>query len=340
MPRLTELDDVLFPVEEHPVFVGFIENGCERRLAVPEKKAIVNRTTHRVLGVVSRGYRLVSNREALDLAYKCCQTVFPETKPGEWETNAIDAPSTAGYCHIDLVHNTAALDFSFVPPNQRPEAFGPFIRVTNSYNGLRALGFDIGFFRKVCKNGLILPESIISFKFNHQRRDIGESIQFEIAKDRLTKFSTAFTKSLAGLRNCSVPRAQFEPLILGALMLGPPQTLKPDASETIDWEKLGKHLTEMSTRYVSELGENAYAAFNAITEFASRPPENRCVHRDRHSLQRLAGSWLTSFNNACREPGFSVPSHIKQLAKERARKPDMHLEQARTDRQQIADLVH
>jgi hypothetical protein len=25
------------------------------------------------------------------------------------------------------------------------------------------------------------------------------------------------------------------------------------------------------------LGDNAYAAFNAITEFASHPPVNRCV---------------------------------------------------------------
>jgi hypothetical protein len=97
MPRLTNLDDVLFPVEEHPVFVSVAEKAGERRLAVSDKKAIVNHTTHRVLGIVGRGYRLVSNREALDLAYKCCRTVFPETKPGEWEVQAIDAPSTAGY---------------------------------------------------------------------------------------------------------------------------------------------------------------------------------------------------------------------------------------------------
>ncbi len=31
MPRLTKLDDVLFPVEEHPVFVSLAENGDERR---------------------------------------------------------------------------------------------------------------------------------------------------------------------------------------------------------------------------------------------------------------------------------------------------------------------
>jgi hypothetical protein len=52
-------------------------------------------------------------------------------------------------CHIDLVHRTAALDFADVRAGQRPDAFGPFIRVTNSYSALRALAFDIGFYRKV-----------------------------------------------------------------------------------------------------------------------------------------------------------------------------------------------
>jgi hypothetical protein len=84
------------------------------------------------------------------------------------------------------------LDFSVVPSVDRPEAFGPFIRVTNSYNGHRALTFDIGFYRKVCKNGLILPDTIIRFKFVHSRRAIGEAIRFDIAHERLAKLRAGF----------------------------------------------------------------------------------------------------------------------------------------------------
>lgn len=131
MPRLTNLDDVLFPVVERPVFVSVTNGNPERRLSVPNKKAIVNSKANRVLGIVSRGYRLVSNREALDMAYQCCRTVFPETKPGEWAVTATDAPFTAGYCHLDLVHNSTGLDFDILPAAHRPEVFGPFIRVTS-----------------------------------------------------------------------------------------------------------------------------------------------------------------------------------------------------------------
>ena len=315
MPRLTKLDDVLFPVEEHPVFVSLSNNGGERRLAVPGKKAIVNGDTHRVLGIVSRSYRLVTNREALKMAHQCCRTVFPETEAGEWEANATDAPATAGCCHIDLVHNSTALDFSVVPAAERPDVFGPFIRVTNSYNGLRALGFDIGFHRKICKNGMIVPDTIIRFKFTHLRRDIGETIQFQIAEDRLAKLKTVFSDTLAGLRQCVVPRPRFDPLVRGVLHLWQPQTVKPETREADDWATLDGHLAEMNTRYADELGENAYAAFNSITEFASHPPESRCVHRDRHSLQRLAGSWMASFSTECRKPGFALDGYLDELAK-------------------------
>jgi hypothetical protein len=188
MPRLNNLNDVLFPVEEHPVFVKIKEPFGERQVSVPDKKAIVHGKARRVLSIVSRDYRLVSNREALDWASECCRTVFPETKPGEWQVTATDAPRTGGHCFIDLAHNSTALDFSFVPAKARPDAFGPFIRVTNSYNRMRALAFDVGFYRKVCSNGMILPQSLIQFKFTHIRRDIGETIQWAVDKEKLAAF--------------------------------------------------------------------------------------------------------------------------------------------------------
>lgn len=315
MPRLTQLDDVLFPVEEHPVFVSMKTDSGERRLPVPEKKAIVNCESTRVLGVVSRGYRLVSNREALDLAYQCCRTVFPETNPAEWEVRATDGPATGGHCFIDLVHNSTTLDFTFVPAKDRPDAFGPFIRVTNSYNGLRALAFDIGFFRKVCKNGMILPESVIRFKFTHLQRDIGETIKFEIAHEKLTKLRASFGEYLRVLRDYNVDRAAFEPLVFGILLVRKPKNATPGSREAEDWVALEGHLKGMCDRYAHELGENAYAVFNAVTEFASHPPRNRCLHRERHSFQRLAGVWLNDFSRQCREPGFMIAEYLKELGK-------------------------
>ena len=79
--RLSHLEDVLFPVEEYPVFVVVRDESGERRLPARDKKAIVNIASQRVLGVVSRGYQLVTNQQALEWAYECCQYVFPDTNP-------------------------------------------------------------------------------------------------------------------------------------------------------------------------------------------------------------------------------------------------------------------
>ncbi|HOC60197.1 MAG: hypothetical protein KBA28_08000 [Syntrophaceae bacterium] len=50
-----------------------------------------------VLGVVSKGYRMVPNETALDWAIQCCCLAFKETKPVEWQVSASDAPSISSY---------------------------------------------------------------------------------------------------------------------------------------------------------------------------------------------------------------------------------------------------
>jgi hypothetical protein len=313
MARLTTLDDVLFPVEECPVFTTVQTEFGRSQLPVSGKKAIVNMKEGRVVGVVSRSYRLVSNRQALDWGYQCCRTVFPDTQPSEWEVRASDAPGSGGHCFIDLAHNSTALDFSLVSAKDRPDVYGPFIRVINSYNGLRALTFDIGFFRKVCKNGMIVPDSIIKFKFTHARKDIGETIDFEVAQKRLSEFKERFSEHMGVLRNCKVAQGEFKPLLCMVLSVREPKNLQEDEAMARAWSELDAHLGTLCAKYVNELGDNAYAVFNAVTEFASQPLKNCCIRRERHSYQRMAGSWLSTFSHDCRAPKFVLSDYLKNL---------------------------
>ena len=57
--------------------------------------------------------------------------------------------------------------------------------------------------------------------------------------------------------------------------------------EAAEWESLTAHMAALCERYARELGENAYAVFNVITEFASRPPANLSGLSDRPA-RRLA----------------------------------------------------
>ena len=79
------------------------------------------------------------------------------------------------------------------------------------------------------------------------------------------------------------------------------------------WQRLDAHISELCRRYASELGDNAYAVLNAATDFASRPLDNRHLHRDRHGLQRLAGTWLSTFGEECQRPGFAIDAYLARM---------------------------
>ena len=310
MPRLHELDEVMFGVAMRPLYVRVGNQEVPAR----DSQAIVEMPSGRVVSVVGRGYRLVSHAEALGLAHACARAAFPETKPGEWQVASVDAPSTGGTCFIDLAHNSAALDFSGLAANDKPEVYGPFVRVTNSYNRTRALCFDIGYSRKVCKNGLILRSSLISFKMSHQRREIREAVKFEIAHDRLAKQKQDFQAFLARLQACAVPSnaiADFASDVLG--FQAPPADLPRPGARWTAWETLRQQVAAASHRYEQDLGANAYAVLNVVTEFASRPPDNILVRRDRHSLQRRAGEWATQFSAKCAEERFNLGQYLDAL---------------------------
>ena len=89
-----------------------------------------------------------------------------------------------------------------------------------------------------------------------------------------------------------------------------PDPLEPDTPEADDWDVLSAHVWDLCNRYASDLGENAYAVFNAVTEFASHPPPNRLIRRERNSLQRSAGEWVSAFSQQCRQPGFDLTRYL------------------------------
>jgi len=187
--------------------------------------------------------------------------------------------------------------------------------VTNSYTGLRALSFDIGFYRKVCTNGLIGPNSIVRFKFTHSRYVIGQTIKFDVANDRLETLKATYEDYFAALRDCEVRREKLEPFVLAVLLLQPPEQMLSNTREANEWVVLTTHVSELCARYSRDLGENAYSVLNAITDFASHPPLNRYVRRDRNSLQRLAGNWLVDFSQRCRKREFDLSQYLIELSK-------------------------
>lgn len=62
------------------------------------------------------------------------------------------------------------------------------------------------------------------------------------------------------------------------------------------------------TGYRQELGENAYAVFNTLTDIAARPPEIAYFQTTRDTIERRSGRWLKDLARRSQVSGFD-PDH-------------------------------
>ncbi len=308
---------IMFPVEEVDVFAE-TEPGRHDRIA--GKKAIINTDTRAVLSVVGRQYGLLENRKALELAERCCIAAFPNTAPAGWYVDDIEAPVSGGHCRIDLRYDgkVIAYDWSFSEKVQ--DHYHPFLRVTNSYNTSRVFSIHFGFTRIRCMNSVIAEESV-RVSLAHTRH-IERRIEKEISEAKFQKMASRFESFLKPLGHVNIPRCRFRPIIQSVLDIREPEGMPDDRRES--WRTLEQILDRTSETYSRQLGENAYALLNAITEIATRPPTKEQVghsfiRRERHSLQRLAGHWVAEFSRCLREPGFDLSGYFREPSPVRLR---------------------
>lgn len=313
MTRTTTLDDVLFRATVVPATAVIETAAGTRQIRSPTARLIVDVDHERVVGAVGDGYRLVTNGQALDWARRCGQAVFPKTTSADWSVLSVDGPSTGSYCRIDIGHRKAVLDFSLKSPGLLQEAFGPFIRVTNSFNGQRALRFDIGLLRLMCTNGMLITDTLVSFRFVHSTASLATTPEFTVDHPRLTAWLDGFDANLETLRKQSMAPAVILELVLGVLRLRPP--ISPNASKYLvdEWATIQKHLQALISRYTAEVGANAYAAFNVMTDFATRPTGRGPYFRERHALQARAGVWFSDFSGMAKHHQVDLPAYLERL---------------------------
>ena len=172
--------------------------------------------------------------------------------------------------------------------------------------------FEIGFFRKVCSNGMILPQSSVRFAFNHNTRNISSRVRFEVEKDSVAKLREKFQEFLAPLQDCEVPPPMFLPATLGVLSIRKPDPMAKRQREP--WERLDAKLRSIASEYCEELGHNGYALLNVITDVASRPPKSPVCSQGATKPPTVGRALAGAVSAAeCRKPGFDVISHLDKV---------------------------
>lgn len=307
--------DWFFPIEEAPVLVTVTHKGVARNVRVPHKKALIAADTVDIVGIVGAGYQIFTNQQAVTLCHKFCLEAFPDTTPAEWTFVEGHGPGTRSWAAMDIHHRAHTMNL-WGNEGGPSETFTPFARITNSYNGSRALRIDVGFLRMHCSNGVIFEQEAATLTVPHTRQGI-HSLKIARPFAEMAALSEEFRKTLAGVRSVGITPVEARKLVRS--VTGWPQLPeKPKPWESDEQAKLDADLETRLSGYFRELGENAYAAFNTMTDIASRPPQSPRFRRDRPTLERRAGAWLRDFRVAASRPCFSVASHLDSLSKSAA----------------------
>ena len=307
------MGDALFPVELSDVYVKLPGDGRQSEtrghnfVRAGSFSAIVALDNRLVFSVVAPDYKLVTNEDALALGRICFREIFTITDIAKMKPFNVIMPKTRSFCHMDFVHDGAQFD----PFKKDP--WTPYLRITNSYNRMFALNFDLGFCRGICKNGVIFGKKNIEFKFVHSKRANDPEVEFKLRAGELLALETEFTEALLNLKRFHVPRVVMWALACKVFRQSLSVNASPRQQEI--WETKNEAIDNLADEYFSKLGENGYAALNVLTDFASRPVGMISAEQRIDRLQRLSGSWMGEFIEAIESREFNFESYLGEYAR-------------------------
>ena len=305
--KCRDLNEVFFPVEEQPISWG---NFMGSSIRIPGYKAIIDRETKRTLSVVSSKYRLVSNLEAYSIADYVVQTVFEGKTLEDFECYNILMPKSKGSCRIDLI----------IPNNfnklfgNKDESWTPFVRISNSYNRTMTLRYEIGFCRWICMNGVIFGQTGIDFSITHTgsitRKEIDHLIR--AAQSRIGSIESLwslFEQKMEKLKGIALPSSSALAIYCKAFDIIVKEDNLSEAQKEILANRT-RQIVKSSKDYFKEIGNNAYAMMNVMTDFASFPEWTKSPSQYVDGYQRKVGKWVDDFIEEYDKQEFSLSAYI------------------------------
>lgn len=305
MTRITDLDEVFFPVEERDVFYAHSKKDIAK---INNYKAIVNKSNDGLISIVSKDYQLVTNHQALEIGKNFFKQFFNTINTDDMEIFKITMPYTKSFCHIDVIHKNYSLNFF------KKEVWLPYIRITNSYNRTKALCFDFGFCRKICKNGLIFEKETIKFKYYHSTRQIKPTFNFNGLGEKLKTMEEYFSNYINVLMNYHFNYSYSLPMVIKVFNLNNNNANNVNNKKE-PLNELREYIEKLARRYFIELGDSGYAMLNVLSDFASNPPKLpltvlKAPHLKIDTFQKKVSFWIVDFCNQIKR-NVSIEHYLK-----------------------------
>lgn len=304
-------EEAFFGVRRVPIYYlpeDISLKPCNGPVRIPNHTALLIEGTDSVLSVVSEQYNVITNKQACEFADLILPHIFQGVSIKQFKAFNIVTPSTMTTCRMDFI-----LPENYYHPfsGNLEDKWTPFIRISNSFNRTLKLRYDIGFCRWMCLNGMILGERSITIGLNHNDRYYESEIRRQLL-DQVNQLVEAKTiwddlsKILVVMRNFMVPQDCVLPMYCKAFGVS---LEKDDLTDIIksNWKNRRKAIDETKGEYFKEMGYNAYALMNILSDYASAGVPK--LYRD--GYQRKLGSWVDEFGNSITDPHFSLDKYLE-----------------------------
>ena len=299
------LKEAFFPVREECVY-----RDAFRAKKIPGYKALVNSNDDNVLSIVSNEYQLLLNVDAFEMADFVVRSVFDGVTLKDFECFNVHMPKSKASCRIDLIiPNKFRRLFGL-----RNESWIPFVRITNSYNRTKTLKYEIGFCRWICLNGVIFGKMGIKISINHSSGAFYPDIENAINAQKkelgnIESLWEIFERKMTALRNISLPVSCALPIYCKVFDIKKGKETISPAQKQILYDK-AHQIINAGKEYFSELGNNAYAMMNVLTDYASFPAWSTGSGNYVGGYQRKVGQWVDEFLVEAKKDDFSLSSYI------------------------------
>lgn len=310
-----DISEAMFPVIEQNICLD-TPNG--RSTKIPGYYAIVDAERGKTLSVVTDNYKLILNKEAYELADLIIRGVFSDRNIHDFECYNVRISRSRGSCIIDLIIPNNFADV-FGDPN---ESWTPFLRISNSYNRRSVLRYEVGFCRWICLNGCIFGQKSFTISIRHDELDSYDDYHKVIreARDKMGSIDSIWQtiiRRLEALRSIEISQLMVLPLFCKIFGVKIDKEKLTDAQKDKLAARAGQIL-KSTKAYFAEMGSNAYALFNVMTDYASFPADISEGSVTIHNLQHRVGRWVDEFIEANKKDGFSLSKYIGEEAMDAA----------------------
>lgn len=309
-----DIDKAFFDVglKDLQVFIG------KEWQKVKGYRAVVNFDDEEVISIVTNKYHLVTNLEAYNIADHVVKVLFPGASLNDFECYNLVMSQSKGSCRMDLIIPSSKES----PFGDESDPWTPFVRISNSYNRKIKLHYEIGFCRWICLNGVIFNQKGIDVSLNHSTKISKDKIIDQIRQQAIELKSVRgmwneLKRKLNILREIEMTSSMALPMFCRAFNVKiDKKTIKERKKNEL--RAKAKLIKKLSEDYFKEMGNNAYAIFNVLTDYATYPDYAPNTYTTIHSNQRTVGNWADELIKKSSNNNFSMSEFIGGTAQDNA----------------------